>query len=49
LINLGIPFFLGIYNGFILINLGILPCIIIHYVVVMILYYNIYRRYFMMS
>ena len=49
LINLGIPFFLGIYNGFILVNLGILPCIIIHYGVVMILYYNIYRRYFKMN
>ena len=49
LINLSFSFLLGLFNGYILLNLGIVPCMIIHYGVVMILYYNIYRRYFKIS
>lgn len=37
-------FLLGIYNGFILLTLGIFPCIILHAVLVFILYYNIYKK-----
>ena len=37
-------FLLGIYNGFILLTLGIFVCIIIHTVLVLILYYNIYKK-----
>jgi membrane protease YdiL (CAAX protease family) len=37
-------FLLGIYNGFILLTLGIFACIFIHTVLVLILYYNIYKK-----
>ena len=46
LINLGYPFLLGLYIGYIFLKLGIIPCIIIHYVIAFYSYYNIYRRYF---
>jgi len=46
LINLGDSFLLGVFNGYILLTLGLIPCILIHYVLVLILYYNIYKRYF---
>jgi len=45
-INLGYPFLLGIYNGFIFLNLGFIPCIFVHYFLALFMYYNIYRRYF---
>ena len=35
---------LGIYNGFVLLTLGIFPCIILHTLLVFILYYNLYRK-----
>jgi hypothetical protein len=37
-------FLLGIYNGFILLTLGIFACIIIHTVLVFILYYDLYKK-----
>ena len=46
LINLGDSFLLGVFNGYILLTLGLIPCILIHYILVLILYYNIYKRYF---
>ncbi|MFX1304162.1 MAG: type II CAAX prenyl endopeptidase Rce1 family protein [Promethearchaeota archaeon] len=46
LINLGYSFLIGLYNGYIFLQLGIIPCILIHYSIVLFLYYNIYRRYF---
>ena len=46
LVNLVFPFFLGLFNGYIFLTLGIFPCIIIHYIIVLNLYYNLYNRYF---
>ena len=46
LINLGYPFLMGLYNGYIFLKLGIIACIIIHYIIVLTLYYNLYTRYF---
>jgi len=45
LINLGDSFLLGLFNGYILLTLGLIPCILIHFTLVLILYYNIYKRY----
>ncbi|MFX0020464.1 MAG: type II CAAX prenyl endopeptidase Rce1 family protein [Candidatus Hermodarchaeota archaeon] len=39
-------FFLGLYNGYLLLTLGIIPCILVHYSLAYILYYGIYIRYF---
>jgi membrane protease YdiL (CAAX protease family) len=39
-----ISFLLGIYNGVVLLTLGIFPCIILHTLLVFILYYNLYRK-----
>jgi len=46
LINLGYPFLLGLYIGYIFLKLGIIPCIVIHYAIALYSYYYIYRRYF---
>jgi hypothetical protein len=46
LVNLGYSFLMGLYNSYLLLKLGIIPCIIFHYILVLYLYYNIYRRYF---
>ncbi|MFX1388395.1 MAG: type II CAAX prenyl endopeptidase Rce1 family protein, partial [Promethearchaeota archaeon] len=46
LINLGYPFLMGLYIGYVFLKLGIIPSIIIHYTIALTLYYNIYRRYF---
>jgi hypothetical protein len=45
-INLIYPFLMGLYLGYIFLNLGIIPCIIIHYCLAFFLYYNISRKYF---
>ncbi|MFX1329621.1 MAG: CPBP family intramembrane glutamic endopeptidase, partial [Promethearchaeota archaeon] len=45
-INLGYPFLMGLYFGYIFLKLGIIPCIIVHFIIAISLYYNIYRRYF---
>ena len=45
IINLGYPFLMGLYIGYLFLKLGIITCIIIHYVIALSLYYNIYRRY----
>ena len=37
-------FLLGIYNGYLLITLGIFACIIVHTILVFILYYNLYKK-----
>jgi len=39
-------FFLGLFNGYILLTLGLISCILIHYSIVLLLYYGIYKRYF---
>ncbi|MFX1586945.1 MAG: CPBP family intramembrane glutamic endopeptidase [Promethearchaeota archaeon] len=39
-------FFLGLFNGYLLLTLGIMPCILVHYSLAYILYYGIYTRYF---
>ncbi|MFX1420028.1 MAG: type II CAAX prenyl endopeptidase Rce1 family protein [Promethearchaeota archaeon] len=46
LINLGYPFLMGLYIGYMFLKLGFIPCIIIHYIIALIMYYGIYRRYF---
>ncbi len=46
LVNLIFPFLLGLYNGYIFLTMGIIPCFIIHYIIVLNLYYNLYKRYF---
>lgn len=46
LVNLVYPFLMGLYIGYIFLNLGILPCIIIHYILAFFLYYSLYKRYF---
>ncbi|MFX1321120.1 MAG: type II CAAX prenyl endopeptidase Rce1 family protein [Promethearchaeota archaeon] len=46
LVNLIFPFLLGLFNGYIFLTMGIIPCIIIHYIIVLDLYYNLYKRYF---
>jgi len=46
LVNLIFPFLLGLYNGYIFLTMGIIPCVIIHYIIVLNLYYNLYKRYF---
>lgn len=46
LINLLFPFLMGIYLGFVLLNFGIIACILIHSILAFSLYYSIYRRYF---
>ncbi|MFX1498558.1 MAG: type II CAAX prenyl endopeptidase Rce1 family protein [Promethearchaeota archaeon] len=42
-------FFLGLYNGYLLLTLGIIPCIFVHYTLAYILYYGIFVRYFKRS
>lgn len=39
-------FFLGLFNGYLLLTLGIIPCILVHCSLAYILYYGIYTRYF---
>jgi membrane protease YdiL (CAAX protease family) len=46
LIYLGNSFLLGLFNGYILLTLGLIPCILIHFVLVLIQYYHLYKRYF---
>jgi membrane protease YdiL (CAAX protease family) len=46
MINLVYPFLMGLYLGYIFLNLGILPCILIHYILAFFLYFSLYRRYF---
>ncbi|MFX1239473.1 MAG: CPBP family intramembrane glutamic endopeptidase, partial [Promethearchaeota archaeon] len=48
LINLGYTLILGLYNGYIFFTLGLIPCIIIHYLIAFYLYYNLYRKNFKM-
>ncbi|MFX1379111.1 MAG: CPBP family intramembrane glutamic endopeptidase [Promethearchaeota archaeon] len=44
--NLVYTFLMGLYIGFLFLNIGIVPCILIHYTLAFSLYYNIYKRYF---
>jgi membrane protease YdiL (CAAX protease family) len=46
LIYLGDSFLLGLFNGYILLTLGLIPCILIHFALVLIQYHNLYTRYF---
>jgi hypothetical protein len=46
IINLVDSFSLGLFNGYIFLTLGLIPCILIHYGLVLLLYYGIYKKYF---
>ncbi len=46
LINLIYPFLLGLFNSYVLLTFGLLPCIAIHYTIALYAYYGIYKRYF---
>ncbi|TFG20947.1 MAG: CPBP family intramembrane metalloprotease [Promethearchaeota archaeon] len=46
LIYLGYSFLLGLFNGCILLTLGIFPCVGIHSALAMYFYYSIYKKYF---
>ena len=46
IINLIDSFFLGLFNAYIFLTLGLIPCILIHYGLVLLLYYGIYKKYF---
>jgi len=46
LVNLGYPFLLGLYTGYIFLHIGIIPCILIHFFLALYAYYSIYRQYF---
>lgn len=46
IIYLFYSFVLGLYNGYLLLTIGIIPCILTHYSLAYILYYGIYIRYF---
>ena len=43
-VNLSFAFLLGVFNGYLFFTLGIIPCIIIHYLIAFYLYYNLYRK-----
>jgi len=46
IINLGYSFLLGLFNGYILLTLGIIPCILIHYILVIMMYFGIYKKFY---
>ena len=46
IINLGYSFLLGCFNGYILLTLGIIPCILIHYILVIMMYFGIYKKFY---
>lgn len=46
LVNLGYPFLLGLYTGYIFLRVGIIPCILVHFFLALYGYYSIYRQYF---
>ncbi|HEY0089070.1 MAG TPA: CPBP family intramembrane glutamic endopeptidase [Candidatus Lokiarchaeia archaeon] len=46
LIFVGFSFLLGLLNGFILLTIGLIPCILVHYSIAFLMYYSFYRRYF---
>ena len=45
-IYLSYSFFLGLFNGLMLLTLGLITCIIIHTCLSFLFYYNLYNRYF---
>ena len=42
--NLLFSFILGIYNAFLLFTLGIFACIVVHFSLVFMIYYNLYKK-----
>ena len=46
IIYFGSSFLLGLFNGFILLTLGVITCVLIHYFLVIELYYSIFKRNF---
>ena len=46
LINISYALILGLFNGYIFFTLGIIPCIIVHYLIAFYLYYNLYSKNF---
>ena len=46
LINISYTLILGLFNGYIFFTLGIIPCIIFHYLIAFYLYYNLYNKNF---
>lgn len=45
-INLSYTLLLGLFNGYIFFTLGIIPCIIIHYLIAFYSYHDLYKGYF---
>ncbi|MFX1325244.1 MAG: CPBP family intramembrane glutamic endopeptidase [Promethearchaeota archaeon] len=45
-INLSYTLLLGLFNGYIFFTFGIIPCIIIHYLIAFYSYYDLYNGYF---
>ncbi|MHA1913150.1 MAG: CPBP family glutamic-type intramembrane protease [Promethearchaeota archaeon] len=46
LIFLGSSLLLGLYNGYLFLKVGLIPCILVHYIVAFYSYYSIYKRYY---
>ena len=46
LINISYTLILGLFNGYIFFMFGIIPCIIIHYLIALYAYYDLYRKNF---
>jgi len=46
LIFLVFSFLLGLYTGYLVLYVGLIPCILVHYIVAFFSFYSLYRRYF---
>jgi len=46
IIYIGYSFFMGLFLGYILLTVGVFPCILIHSSLAFIMYFSIYNRYF---
>ena len=46
IINISYTLILGLFIGYVFFILGFIPCIIIHYLIALYLYYNLYRKNF---
>jgi membrane protease YdiL (CAAX protease family) len=46
MLNLIYSFLLGLYNSYVVIILGIFPCILIHFGLALSLYYDLYKKYY---
>ena len=46
MLNLVYSFLLGLYNSYVVIILGIFPCILIHFGLALSMHYNLYKKYY---